>query len=98
MLVQYNENTLRLLHAYVKSIPHWLPAILIILPIEVHLNTGPQFQNNFFNFMSRNVNLLVEENFLIEADNSIFNYDLNSICETSLNDTVELPTPPPPPT
>ena len=28
---------------------------------------------------------------LIEAHNSIFNYDLISICETSLNDSVELP-------
>ena len=28
---------------------------------------------------------------LIEAHNSIFNYDFISICETSLNDSVELP-------
>ena len=28
---------------------------------------------------------------LIEAHNCIFNYDLISICETSLNDSVELP-------
>ena len=28
---------------------------------------------------------------LIEAHNYIFNYDLISICETSLNDSVELP-------
>ena len=45
--------------------------------------------------MSWNVNSLAKENFqrvcLIEAHNSIFNYDLTSICETSLNDTVELP-------
>ena len=45
--------------------------------------------------MSWNVNSLAKENFqrvrLIEAHNSIFNYDLISICETSLNDTVELP-------
>ena len=38
---------------------------------------------------------LAEKNFqrvhLIEAHNSIFHYDLISICETSLNDTVELP-------
>ena len=45
--------------------------------------------------MSWNVNSLAKENFqrvrLIEARNSIFNYDLISICETSLNYTVELP-------
>ena len=28
---------------------------------------------------------------LIEAHNTLFNYDLISICETSLNDSVELP-------
>ena len=45
--------------------------------------------------MSCNVNSLAKDNFqrvgLIEAYNSIFNYDLISICETSLNDSVELP-------
>ena len=43
--------------------------------------------------MSWNVNSSAKENFqrvhLIEAHNSIFNYDL--ICETSLNDSIELP-------
>ena len=38
---------------------------------------------------------LAKDNFqrvrLIEARNSTFNYDLFSICETSLNDRVELP-------
>ena len=57
---------------------------------DVHLNPGPQFQNNFFNCMSWNVNSSAKYNFqrvrLIEARNSIFNYDLISICETSLND------------
>ena len=45
--------------------------------------------------MSWNVNSLAKDKFqrvgLIEAHNSIFNYDLISICETSLNDSVELP-------
>ena len=44
--------------------------------------------------MNWNLNSLAKENFqciqLIEAHNSIFNYDLISICETSLNDSVEL--------
>ena len=43
---------------FVKSVPHWLPIILINLSNDVHLNPGPQFQNNFFNFMSWNVNSL----------------------------------------
>ena len=45
--------------------------------------------------MSWNLNSLAKDNFhrvsLIEAHNSCFNYDLISICETSLNDSVNLP-------
>ena len=45
--------------------------------------------------MSWNVNSLGKDNFqrvrLIEANSSIFNYYLISICKTSLNDSVELP-------
>ena len=45
--------------------------------------------------MSWNLNSLAKDNFqrirLIEADNALFKYDLISICETSLNDSVELP-------
>ena len=44
--------------------------------------------------MSWNVNSIGKDNFqrvrLIEARNSIFNYDLISICETSLNDSIKL--------
>ena len=78
-----------------KNVPQWLPIILIALANDVHSNPGPQFQNNFFNFMSWNLNSLAKEKFqrirLIEAHNSFFNYDLISICETSLNNSVELP-------
>ena len=59
------------------------------------MNPGPHYQSNFFNFMSWNLNSLAKDNFqrvrLIEAHNSIFNYDLISFCEISLNDSVELP-------
>ena len=45
--------------------------------------------------MSWNLNSLAKDNFhrvsLIEAHNSLFHYDLISICETFLNDSVELP-------
>ena len=47
--------------------------------------------------MNWNCNSLAKEDFhrlsLIEAQNSIFNYDLISLCETSLNDQVSLPDP-----
>ena len=68
---------------------------LILLSNDIHFYPGPHFQNNFFNFMSWNVNSLAKNNFqrtrLIEAPNTLFNYDLISICETSLNDSVDLP-------
>ena len=42
-----------------------------------------------------NLNSLTKDNFhrvdLIEAHNSIFNYNLISVCETNLNDSVSLP-------
>ena len=45
--------------------------------------------------MAWNLYSLAKDNFqrvrLIEAHNSIFNYDVISFCETSLNDSVELP-------
>ena len=45
--------------------------------------------------MSSNVNSIAKDDFqrarLIEAHNSIFKYDLISICETSLNDSIRLP-------
>ena len=45
--------------------------------------------------MSWNFNSIAKDDFqrvrLIETHNSIFNYDLISICETSLNDSIKLP-------
>ena len=73
-----------LCHSYVKDVPHWLPTTLIILANDIHLNPGPHYQTNFLNFMSWNLNSITKDNFervrLIEAHNSIFNYDLISIC------------------
>ena len=63
---------------------------------DIHLNHGPQshFLDNSLTFMNWNLNSLTKDNFhrvdLIEAHNSIFNHDLISVCETNLNDSVEL--------
>ena len=47
--------------------------------------------------MNWNVNSFAKNNLervqLIEAHNSIFNYDLISLCETSLNESIEIPDP-----
>ena len=77
--------------SYAQNCPQWLLILLIILSNDIHQNPGPPFHNSFFNFMSWNVNSIAKDNFervrLIEAHNSIYNYDLISICETSLNDS-----------
>ena len=57
--------------------------------------TSPNDQPNFLNFMTWNINSLVKDNFnrvnLIEANNSLHNYDLIAVNETCINDTVEIP-------
>ena len=75
--------------SFMKITPNWLTILLIILSNDVQLNPGPSPQN--FNFMTWNVKDNFERVGLIEAHNSIFNYGLISLCETSLNDSVELP-------
>ena len=81
--------------SYAQNSQQWLLILLIILSNDIHQSPGPPFHNSFFNFMSWNVNCITKDNFqrvrLIEAHNSIFNYDLISICEASLNDSIKLP-------
>ena len=81
--------------SYSRNCPYWLTILLILLSNDVQLNPGPPNHNNLLHFMSWNLNSLAKDNFqrvrLLEAHNSNFNYDLISICETSLNDSVELP-------
>ena len=51
--------------------------------------------NDLFTFCNWNLNSLTKDNFgrldLLVAHNSLFNYDIISLCETNLNDTIELP-------
>ena len=79
----------------IPSATLWYFQRVLYMSNDISKNPGPQFQNNCFNFMSWNLNSLAKDNFhrvsLIEAHNSFYNYDLISICETSLNDLVELP-------
>ena len=79
-------------HTYVKKAPSWLSAILVLISNDIECNPGPEYHTKSLNFMSWNLNSLATNNFervqLIEAHNTIFNYDLISICETSLNDSL----------
>ena len=84
-------------HAFSRNVPKWLPFLLILLANDIELNPGPPLQNQFLSFMNWNLNSLVKDNFgrvdLIEAHNTIFDYDLISVCETNLNNSIELPEP-----
>ena len=79
---------------FYATTPTWVCFLKILLSHDFELNPG-DFINGFFNFCNWNVNSLSKDNFhrvqLLEAHNSDYNYDLISQCETSLNDSVELP-------
>ena len=70
----------------------WIFALLILLSSDVHPNPGPppqssEFSNGFLSFCNWNLNTLSKDNFsrvsLLQAHNTIFKYDIISLCETS---------------
>ena len=72
----------------------------IKLSSDVHPNPGPvgassNFSGGFLSFCNWNLNTLSKEDFhritLLEAHNSNHNYDIISLCETSLDDTMQVP-------
>ena len=75
----------------INSIPSWVIFLRIILSGDVELNPG----GKHFSFLNWNLNSIAKDNFdraqLLEAHNSTFDYDLISICETSLDDSIEVP-------
>ena len=66
--------------------------LLILISNDIEQNPGPGYHNSFFNFMNWNLNSLATNDFtrvqLIEAHNCLHNYDLISVCETSLTDSL----------
>ena len=72
-------------------IPFWVPFLLIIMSNDTERNPG---DNKLFTFCNWNLNSLTKDNFirlnLLEAHNSLFNYDIISLCETNLIATVDL--------
>ena len=79
-------------YSLIKFLPPWVSTLLILLSNDIHLNPGPQYPPKFLNFMTWNLNSITTNNFervaLIEAHNSIFEYDIISICETNLKDSL----------
>ena len=78
----------------------WIFVLLILLSSDVHPNPGPpqqtsEFSNGFLSFCNWNLNTLSKDNFsrvsLLQAHNTIFKYDIISLCETSLNDDIQVP-------
>ena len=79
----------------------WIFSLLLLMSSDVHPNPGPSpsgdknFSSGFLSFCNWNLNTLSKDNFyrvtLLEAHNSIFKYDIISLCETSLNNEVVVP-------
>ena len=82
------------IHSLLQSLTIWLILLKIARSNDVEKNPG-DFINKCFTFCNWNINSLAKDSFyriqLLEAHNSLHSYDLISICETSLNDTVEIP-------
>ena len=76
------------------STPLWVHFLKILLSNDVELNPG-DLHKTFLSFCNWNINSLAKDNFqrvqLLEAHNTLFSYDLISLCETSLNDTIAVP-------
>ena len=72
----------------------FLTYLLILLSNDINLNPGP-FGKSYFTFMNWNCNSLAKGEFsrlkLLESENSVFDYDIIALCETSLSDQVKLP-------
>ena len=78
----------------------WIYTLIILLSFDVEKNPGPPSQANgfsagFFSFCNWNINTLSKDDFyrisLLEAHNTIYNYDIISLCETSLTDEHPVP-------
>ena len=82
-----------------ETIAIWVVLMRISLCPDIHPNPGPPNSNNFaggfFSFCNWNLNTLSKEDFtritLLEAHNTEHNYDIISLCETSLDDNVQVP-------
>ena len=63
---------------------------------DIHPNPGPvnNVSGGFLSFCNWNLNTLSKDNFhritLLEAHNTNHNYDIISLCETSLNDNIQV--------
>ena len=86
-------------HFPFETIAMWICLMHLVLCPDIHPNPGPALSNNFtggfLSFCNWNLNTLSKENFyritLLQAHNTEHNYDIISLCETSLDDTMKVP-------
>ena len=100
LLVSYTFIFLHLWIFPFECSAFWIFNLLLLLSYDIHPNPGPiyndqDFHEGFFSFCNWNLNTLSKDNFnriaILEAHNSIFKYDIISLCETSLNDDSPVP-------
>ena len=78
-------------YSVIGCLPTWVIALVLILSNDIETQPGPISKHeNYFSFMCWNLNSLAKDDFsrtkLIEAHNSIYDYDIISLCETCLTD------------
>ena len=85
-------------HYPLETLTIWIFSMRLILCPDIHPNPGPtgnNFAGGFFSFCNWNLNTLSKDDFsrinLLEAHNTEYNYDIISLCETSLDDKAEVP-------
>ena len=86
-------------HYPVETLTVWISLMHIALCPDIHPNPGPDhtniFAGGFLSFCNWNLNTLSKDDFyritLLQAHNTDLNYDIISLCETSLDDEVQVP-------
>ena len=81
-----------------ETLTIWIFSMRLILCPDIHPNPGPtgnNFAGGFLSFCNWNLNTLSKDDFsrinLLEAHNTEYNYDIISLCETSLDDKADVP-------
>ena len=96
-LISFNYiNIICFYHYPHEIIATWYLILHITLSPDVHPNPGPDHTNifvgGFLSFCNWNLNTLSKDDFyritLLPAHNTEHNYDIISLCETSLDDNV----------
>ena len=86
-------------HFPIETLAIWVLFLRLVMCPDIHPNPGPAHSSNFtggyLSFCNWNLNTLSKEDFyritLLQAHNTEHNYDIISLCETSLDDTVQVP-------